>query len=796
MLSRIEQLFAALRHKLSRIEWAARLLDLPCLPVDQPEPGLVIIQIDGLAYRQFRRAMEDNRLPFLRRLLARRTHLLKQFYSGMPSTTPAVQAELFFGQKSAVPAFEFFDRETGERHIFFYPSSVEKIAAQLAQQDEALLKDGTSYSNIYAGGAREARYCVQSMKLKSFLRSANPLKILSVLILYSPMMGRIIGYGLLEFGLALSDFLRGIARKHNFFKELKFIPTRVFVCIILRELIRFRVKLDLKKGVRIIHANLVGYDEQAHRRGPDSAFAHWTLKGIDDTIKDIHRAAQNSDCRDYHLIVYSDHGQEMVQDYQSRVGKSVKEVIRAVLAKSDLNRSAPDADAVTDQLDQDPATHRFNWYFGRKTGKVADQNHPEDPGRIEITTLGPLGHIYFPSFLAEDLKEPAARLLVEQGNIPLVLFVKNGRAFGLNSQGLFDLEYQKESILGQDHPFLKWVADDLAGICHHPWAGDLLISGWKPGGHSLSFSIENGAHGGPGREETRGFILLPQSIPVAGDALRPLELRKLVQNLFDHSRTAATPADADGFSLKVMSYNIHSCINIQGRVDPVNISRVIAAWDPDVVALQEVDALKPRSNFIDQPRLLAERLNMKCYYFPLLFNGPEQFGLAILTRYPIQKVRFAQLPALHSRKPRELRGAMWIKVLMRNRPVNFVNTHLGLNRNDRLLQIRTLLGRNWGLGINENEPLILCGDLNAVARSAVYREVSLYLRDVQRLIRKTGYPKPTFFSRCPVLRIDHIFISNHFIPLKVQVPRDPRAQMASDHLPVFAELRLKTDGAR
>ncbi|MEX2606330.1 MAG: hypothetical protein WD708_03210 [Kiritimatiellia bacterium] len=71
----------------------------------------------------------------------------------------------------------------------------------------------------------------------------------------------------------------------------------------LRELIRFRILLDIKHGERLVHANFLDCDEQAHRRGPGSAFAHWTLRGIDRTIRDLYRAAQRSDLRDYEFIL-------------------------------------------------------------------------------------------------------------------------------------------------------------------------------------------------------------------------------------------------------------------------------------------------------------------------------------------------------------------------------------------------------------------------------------------------------------------------------------------------------------
>jgi predicted AlkP superfamily pyrophosphatase or phosphodiesterase len=77
----------------------------PRRPTAAPEaPGLVLLKIDGLSYRQMQRALGAGRLPYLGRLMATGAHRLVPFYSGVPSATPAVQAELFYGVRGAVRA--------------------------------------------------------------------------------------------------------------------------------------------------------------------------------------------------------------------------------------------------------------------------------------------------------------------------------------------------------------------------------------------------------------------------------------------------------------------------------------------------------------------------------------------------------------------------------------------------------------------------------------------------------------------------------------------------------------------
>src|SRR5688572_13214943 len=104
MFAKIESYWHDLRRSLSRNEWAIRHLGLTPSEGTSEEPGLLLLQIDGCSREQLERALAAGRLPFLQRLLQREGYELRTFYPGLPSTTPAVQAELYYGVRSAVPA--------------------------------------------------------------------------------------------------------------------------------------------------------------------------------------------------------------------------------------------------------------------------------------------------------------------------------------------------------------------------------------------------------------------------------------------------------------------------------------------------------------------------------------------------------------------------------------------------------------------------------------------------------------------------------------------------------------------
>lgn len=526
-LMRIVQWF---RKLASRNKWSMRLLGLPQSVTAEDVPGLVLIQIDGLSMTQFQKALQAGRLPFLEKQLRNGRWGYKPMYSGMPSTTPAFQGELFYGVKSCVPAFEFISRSEQKRHVSFYPQTANRIGDRLEKSGTPLLSGGHTYATIFTGGAAQARYCSQTMTLESIASAVNPLKLVFLLILHTGKFVRILGVTIIEFFLAVTDFFRGVVQGRKFIKELVFIPARILICVILRELVSFRTKLAVGSGVPIVCASFLGYDEQAHRRNPDSMFAHWSLKGIDDSIKDICKAADQSDCRKYKTIIYSDHGQETVTWYGSRYGIPVKEAIRNAfyeLNPDEKHAHSGSYDNVLDGLYKKARALIMNRRFSENLQK---DSGPVSGDKIEITTMGPLGHVYLPGTPTRDFISRFAQTLIRSVHIPLVLYRDDHSIVAMNQHGTFDLEQQFFMVLGKDHPFGAQTAEDLARVCRHPDAGDIVISGWDPTDTPLSFNIESGAHGGPGWEETRGMVVLPQYLNTKNRYLRARDLRHLIQD--------------------------------------------------------------------------------------------------------------------------------------------------------------------------------------------------------------------------------------------------------------------------
>lgn len=245
----------------------------------------------------------------------------------------------------------------------------------------------------------------------------------------------------------------------------------------------------------------------------------------------------------------------------------------------------------------------------------------------------------------------------------------------------------------------------------------------------------------------------------------------------------------------MMTYNVRSCVGKDGKPSPSRISAIIAEHSPDVVALQELDVRLTRSGMADQAQLIAKDLEMDFRFSPALRLEKGEYGNAILSRYPMRKVRAQELPTHPVRGNLEKRGALWVEIDVFEIRAQIITTHLGLNRKERRIQADALTGAGW-LGHHQcRSPAILCGDFNSQPGSSVYRKFADSLRDVQ--VASDGFrPRRTWPSRFPISRIDHVFVTRDVLVDQVTVPRTPLTAAASDHLPLVVTLRFPAAGAR
>jgi endonuclease/exonuclease/phosphatase family metal-dependent hydrolase len=239
--------------------------------------------------------------------------------------------------------------------------------------------------------------------------------------------------------------------------------------------------------------------------------------------------------------------------------------------------------------------------------------------------------------------------------------------------------------------------------------------------------------------------------------------------------------------LRIATYNVHGCRGGDGRLDPGRIARVIDACRVDAVALQELDAGQARSRGLDQTAFLAEELDMAFSFTPARKAGEGHFGNAWLSKKPHEAVQFSTLPGLPTREPR---AAQWIRLEADWGAVHLINTHLGLTRQEQSMQIEALLGTKWLRNPEMGSDIVLCGDFNFTARTGTHMALQRVLADAQLSVHRR--PLPTFPALWPVMRIDHVFVSQTLEVRLAEVPSG-LARVASDHRPLLVEIRRRKE---
>jgi endonuclease/exonuclease/phosphatase family metal-dependent hydrolase len=239
----------------------------------------------------------------------------------------------------------------------------------------------------------------------------------------------------------------------------------------------------------------------------------------------------------------------------------------------------------------------------------------------------------------------------------------------------------------------------------------------------------------------------------------------------------------------LMTYNVHSCVGRDGIASPQRIAEVIAAYGPDIVAVQELDIGLARSGSIDQAEAIAGSLNMDSHFHPSFQIKEGRYGNAVMSRHPSRLVRAGVLPTVSGRRPPEKRGILWTEIMIGNRAVQVVNTHLGLIGRERLSQVNDILGPGWIGNEGCKPPILLCGDFNASSYSPVYKKISQRLRDAHCSING-GRPGCTWPSIFPFRRIDHVFVSSDIKIISTLIPKTAMTRSASDHLPLIVEMQL------
>ncbi|MFL5263363.1 MAG: alkaline phosphatase family protein [Anaeromyxobacteraceae bacterium] len=515
---------------------------------------LVLIQLDGVSHRRLEWALGQGHMPFLARRLDKGGHAMASSRSGAPASTPAFQAGLMYGIAPSVPGFVWYDRRNGREVRMDRPRDAASVESSLASMNPPLLRGGTSYFSIFSGGAAFPHFCLSGLAgeldLDALTQGFSGWDALASTLVHSLTVARTAGRLAYEGAAGVWDGARWAASLRRLKHEPRFLLHRLLVGALMRELAVEGILLDVSRGVPVIYADLLGYDEYAHRRGPDSAAAVAQLRSMDVALAAIFSAADALPELRYDVYVFSDHGHVATKPFESFTGLSLPEYLALADGGIAVPRRLDGEEAV--RLAQTRSARALLASAFRKVpqrvhsfaGHLLDRAERGVIGhalgfarmdRVITAEAGDLAHVYFTDERAPvdletiRLRHPGVLSALRESRAVGIVAVRGGTR-GIAIAGGQELDLARPDDVAQlPHPDRALLASYLADLVSLPGSGDLVVLGWRGDGKiPVAYAWEFGSHGGVAPEELEIFFVHPRTCALRfADAQRPDALYRL-----------------------------------------------------------------------------------------------------------------------------------------------------------------------------------------------------------------------------------------------------------------------------
>jgi endonuclease/exonuclease/phosphatase family metal-dependent hydrolase len=240
-------------------------------------------------------------------------------------------------------------------------------------------------------------------------------------------------------------------------------------------------------------------------------------------------------------------------------------------------------------------------------------------------------------------------------------------------------------------------------------------------------------------------------------------------------------------TFRILTWNIHKGVGgVDRRYDPERVVRVLEHYAPDLALLQEVADRMPRMQEHNQAELLSERLAMRhLAYQPAHQFRAGGYGNLILSRWPLSQLEQVDLTIGTRKKRGALKARVRVKVGRSFRSLVVYNMHLGLAGSERGAQLGRFLAGQHFERMHKNTPLIVGGDLNDLWGTLGPRYLQPY-----GLVR-IGKLQNTFPAAFPMRPLDGLFFRGDMRLRHWLVSRIELAKVASDHLPIVADIDIR-----
>jgi hypothetical protein len=541
--TRLLRLYYALKYRVFRRERRPR----------DGRRGLIVLQIDALAYTELRRAIELGYCPTITKMVREEGYDLRRWFCGLPAATPYCQAGIFHGENDGIPAFRFYDKASRFVVTCNSPRGVQYIRDRI--HTPGALAGGSSYVNLLDGDAQTVAFTVATRQRMSVYGRLGGTRMAFLIALHPIRAAIIVVYSVLEWLREEWERTVGELARQRTHSEGLFPFIRILSNVVVRELQTMAILLDIYLGVPVIYSTYMQYDELAHHFGPSSWQALRDLRRTDSRIRSIRRMIRAAAGRDYDLVIISDHGMAPSASYRVLYGESLGSTVQRILDGDAARRGRMSLSAHTSEnpiseygdvganllesLARRTSPRRRtlrrtlrrvgNWmrrHYGVRELILPEKYRVDDRHDVVVTYSSSLALVYYAD-VAERLTYDDivrerrrarlyAELLVHPG-IGLIGTVHGdgvraesarGRAIIVNGEvthvtGVNPLEpYGTEPVLAR--AFERLVRQSNAG--------DLVLFGAYDGYEIVCFDDQIGAHGAAGGSQLHPFLIAPHEL--------------------------------------------------------------------------------------------------------------------------------------------------------------------------------------------------------------------------------------------------------------------------------------------
>ncbi|MDQ3871148.1 MAG: alkaline phosphatase family protein, partial [Chloroflexota bacterium] len=294
-------------------------------PTSVPKPpGLIVLQLDGLAASTLQRAVSRGYMPTLARWLGSGRHRLVHWECGVPSMTSSSQAGILYGHNEDIPGFRWYEKERKRLLVSNHPGDAAEVERRLSPGEGLLERDGSSLGNLLSGDARRTALTLSALG-RGLERSDEFYLYLLNPTTFWQTFGAAAREVLVEIRQGWRQRLRNVRPRVSRGGSFPFL--RAASNVVLRDLTAHLLRQDIELGVRVAYSTFVGYDVVAHHAGPERPDAMRVLRDLDELIGNLERTATEAPRR-YEFVVLSDHGQGQGATFRQRYGRPLEEVVR------------------------------------------------------------------------------------------------------------------------------------------------------------------------------------------------------------------------------------------------------------------------------------------------------------------------------------------------------------------------------------------------------------------------------------------------------------------------------------